>query len=142
MLRLCFPEYGADLIVRENREEREFHPESAAQALLAGHFDFAIMGSTDCFDNGETESGSAAGAGAGLIGTIESFEHMGQSLSRDAEAVVGDFEHRTVSLAANTDLDHPTYRRVLDGVVDEVHDYLLQADPVSHHMNSISCMDA
>src|SRR5437588_510898 len=106
MLRLCFPEYGADLIVRENREEREFHPESAAKALLAGHFDFAIMGSTDCFDDGETESGSAAGAGAGLIGAIKSFEHVGQSVHRDAKAVVGDFEHRAIPLAANMDLDH------------------------------------
>src|SRR5882672_2647582 len=139
---LDFPKCSAGSIIHNNREQREFHTEGASQAFLARDFDFAVMGSTDRFDNGEPESGSAAGAGTGFVGTIEAFEHMGQSVSRDAEAVVGDFEDRTIPLAADTDLDHATYRGVFDGVVDEVHDYLLEANPVPHYVNSSSCMDA
>src|SRR5258708_26160200 len=93
------------------------------------------MGGTDRFDDGESEPGSAAGAGAGLVGAIKAFEHVGQSVSRNAEAVIGDFENRADSVAANTDLDHATYRCVFDGVIDEVHDYLLQ-DRKSTRLNS------
>src|SRR5216684_1634135 len=100
------------------------------------------MGGTDGFDDGESEPGSAAGAGAGLVGAIEAFEHVRQSVSRNAEAVVRDFENRAIPLAANTDLDHASYWCVFDGVIDEVHDYLLQANLVPYDMNSTLCMDA
>jgi len=100
------------------------------------------MGGTDRFDDGEPEPGSATGAGAGLVGAIEAFEHVGQSMSRNTEAVVGDFEDRTIPLAANADLDHATCRCVFDGVIDEVHDYLLEANPIPHYMNSSFCVDA
>ena len=63
------------------------------------------MGGTDRFDDGEPEPGSATGAGAGLVGAIEAFEHVGQSMSRNTEAVVGDFEDRTIPLAANAAKD-------------------------------------
>src|SRR5216684_8846088 len=48
-----------------NRKQREFHTEGAAPALLARDLDVAVMGGTDRFDYGESEPGSATGAGAG-----------------------------------------------------------------------------
>src|ERR1700680_2399495 len=100
---LDFPKCSAGPIVRKKREQRELYAEAAAPAFLARDFDFAVMGSTDRFDDGEPHPSSAAGAGAGLVGAIEAFEHLRQSVSRDAGAVVGDFEDRTISLSANAD---------------------------------------
>jgi len=139
---LDFPKRSAGPIVRKNREQRELYAKAATPAFLARDVDFSVMSGTDRFDDGEPEPGSAAGAGAGLIGAIEAFEHMGQSVSRDAGAVVGDFEDRTISLSANADLDHPTDLGVFDRVIDKVHDYLLEANPVPHDVNSTSRMDA
>ena len=37
-----------------NREQREFYAEAATPAFLARDFNLAVMGSTDCFDDGES----------------------------------------------------------------------------------------
>src|SRR3984893_1077088 len=130
------PKCSAGSIVCKNREQGEFHAEAATPAFLARDFDFAVMGGTDRFDDRESEPGPAAGAGAGLVGAIEAFEDVGQSVRRNAEAVVGDLEDRTIPLTANADLDHAAYWCVFDGVIDEVHNYLLRSNPVPRHMNS------
>src|SRR6266853_156180 len=97
---LGFPKRSAGSIVRENREQREFHAEAASLAFLARDLYLAVMGCTDRFDNRESQPGSSGGAGAGLVGAVEALEHMGQRMSGDAKAIVGHFEYGDVPLPA------------------------------------------
>ena len=60
---------------------------------------------------------------------------MGQSVRRNSRTIVRDFEHCGVALSVDVDFDLAALLRVFDGVVNEVHNDLLQAGPVPFHVN-------
>jgi hypothetical protein len=56
-----------------------------------------------------------------------------QRLGGNADAVVADVEYRIGALALDAQGDAPAARGVLDGVVEQIHDHLLEARPVALH---------
>src|SRR5258708_11023853 len=84
------PNRSGGPVARRNREQRKFHAEGTTTTFLAGNFDLGIMCGADRLHDGETQSRSTAGTRASFVCAVEAFEHVGQSLKRNAGAIIGD----------------------------------------------------
>ena len=78
-----------------------------------------------------------AEAGAGLrrraADAPELLEHQPLVARRDPVAAIGDVDDDTAVHRGRPHLDQLPFRRVLDGVVDQVRQHLAQAHPVAPH---------
>src|ERR1700730_13303586 len=100
----------------------------AAMPGLAFDADLALEGSHDRLADAEAQA-VASGLGptrSGLVGSIEPLENARQVLRRDADAAVLDAQPRAamIGLGAERYVDLSRGGGKLDGVVDEVADYL------------------
>ena len=58
---------------------------------------------------------------------------MRKRLSGNAHAVICNVENRITALSFNRHLYPPAGRRVLDGIIQQIHDHLFQAARIALH---------
>src|SRR5215472_123978 len=96
--------------------ERLAHAEGAALTGGTVHLDFRTVRRADRFHDREAEARPTLLTRARAVDAKEALEHVRQRLRRDADARVGDVEHRVSSLAAHAQRHLPAVGGVLDGV--------------------------
>ncbi len=102
--------------------ERYVERERGAFAFARLHGDFAAVRLRDMADDRKTESGAARVATARPVDPIEAFPDPFEIAGRNADAVIAHDERDAVVDDACADLDRLIRTRVLDRVVDEVHE--------------------
>ena len=100
--------------------EGEGEGKFGAVAYLAFDPESAAVGFDDVLGDGEAEAGAAGFAGAGGVHAIEAFEDAFLIRQRNADAGVGDGDDGFARAGGGADVDVPAWRRVLDGVVEEI----------------------
>src|SRR5438105_6615757 len=98
------------------------------------------MSDANRFGNGEAQASSAGFAGAGLVGAVEALKNVRQGFGGNSGAGVGDLQNGIVVASTDFDCHFSSFRRVLDGIVNQVDDHLLEAGPISFHVNSWLCL--
>src|SRR2546428_2399589 len=118
--------------------QRQFDAKAAAAAFGAVDGDLSAMGQADRADDGESQPSSTHLTGACFVGSIEAFKNVWQIVSRNAQTGISHFENRMIVLPSYRDADISSFGRVLNGVIQEVHDYLLQPGRISLHFDGVS----
>src|SRR5215470_2132365 len=95
------------------------------------------MGNTDRLHDRESEARPTQIAASRFVGSEKAFKHMGESVSRNSYAVVGDFQHSQARVLANGNPDLAALLRVLDRIVHVVHDHLLQSRAIALDKNGL-----
>jgi len=85
-----------------------------------GHCDAATVSADEGVDDGQPESGTAAGPRPRRIRTIEPLEHALRVLLSHPRPVVDDFQNRIVVLCADAHRDISGTRSVLHGIDHQV----------------------
>src|ERR1700676_1084169 len=108
-------------------QEGQLNPESRTLVLRTFNRDSRLMSGADGLDNGQAESRSTRFARARLVGAIETIEDERQRCGGDSDACVCDGQDSMFLVSQKANKDASPLRRVLDCIVDEVHDHLFQA---------------
>src|SRR5512134_698058 len=99
--------------------------------------DRARVGLDDVLHDGEPQPGPPGVAGTLLVDAVETLEDPAEVLRGDADPVVLDAEADPASPRRGADADRPAAAVVLDGVVDEVHQDLLEPVPVPVRLGAV-----
>src|SRR5689334_6922918 len=84
----------------------------------------------DVSDDGEPEPGSAGLAGARLVHPVETLKGSRQGLRHDANTCVLYAHRDTVPLSIGEDVDRAACACILYGVIDQIHENLLDLVPI------------
>jgi hypothetical protein len=109
-----------------SRNRRKFHTEATAQSFLACHINSRGMRCTDRLHDRKSESGAAGGARTSFISPIKALEHMGKRLRWNSGPVIRYLDYDFAVFQVQTHVNRAADLRVLDCIVDEVHDDLLK----------------
>src|SRR4029079_8974084 len=93
----------------------------------------AAMQFDDLFDNCQPQSEAAVAARGRIFRLAETIEYERQKVSRDTHATVAYVHFHVRVGAPERDFDLPTLGRKLDGVGEQVAEYLLQPAEVAEH---------
>ena len=74
-------------------------------------------------DNGQAQASPLDFAGTAGIGPVKAFKDTRLFIFRDADTGVTDNEDRFMTLMADMDIDMAAWPVILDGIIQEVHDY-------------------
>ena len=85
----------------------------------------------------EPDSQAAARAVDGVVGLHEQVEDLRQHVGRDADALVGDAQHRVVAFAPDEHADHAFAARELERIRDQVADDLLEPHRIAAHPHGL-----
>ena len=78
------------------------------------------------FANGQTQSGASIGAGARFVSAVKTLEDVGDFLSGNSHAGVGNREHSNAVFGASADADFAVRLVIVKGVGNEVGDDLAE----------------
>src|ERR1035441_9982728 len=102
---------------------------------LALHRDGALHLFDDVLDDRKAQTGAPHLARPRLVHTIEALEDARQVLGRNPDTAVGNADsHPASGQTAGLHPDFPAPAVELDGVIQQVHERLLQLDLVAHHL--------
>src|SRR6516165_5879704 len=109
-----------------NSSVRSGHPNDEFRALphRTGDADVAAVDLGHMSYDRKTEPRAARFAVAGDVDAVKALEHPPQIARRNADAGVGNGEHRRIAVTLEQDVDPSSGRRVPDGVAKEVVDHL------------------
>src|SRR5262249_10682564 len=110
--------FGVRIIRQENRYC------CALIGALAGCLQPATIGTHESLGDPEAEAG-ARGGGGEAIATEEPFTKLRHLVRREAGAAVVHREHHVVTVPLGADFDRGAARRIFGGVVDDLHEGLL-----------------
>ena len=124
---------AALLLLRGRERENELRTD----VRRGDDVDIFLVGLDDLADDGEPEAGAFLVLAAGLVDLIETRPDLGQILLVDADAVVPHGHEDLFTDKMGNDIDRTVVSRKLDGVVDEVVEYLSDAVAVRVDRNGL-----
>jgi hypothetical protein len=80
--------------------------------------------------------------GSRSIDSVESFEKVSERLLRDAYSCIGHVKNGLPVDSKVGNRDCAALGSVFDGVVDEIHDHLAQANGIGDDVNGIAAIEA
>src|SRR5215469_12971438 len=122
-------------------QPRYFKAESGSPPLRALHAHAATVSCADRFHNREAKAGAAQFTRPGFIGSIKALENVCLAFLRNADPCIGYRQDRLVRLAGHADVDGSAFRSVLDGIVEEVHNHLLQTGLIAFNLHRLLRLD-
>ena len=101
-----------------------------ASARFAGNLDGSAVQSHDAFDQRKAQSESSRSGGSRGFNAIEAIEHVRDVFRRDPTAGVRHLNTERIAVAGCLHRCVPSWRRVIDGVLNQVADGALPQRPV------------
>ena len=105
--------------------------------LLAGHADRTVHHRDDVLGDRHAKAGSLYAADGGVALPLKRFKDMGDKFIAHANArildlkFIGCMTFRAAWFFCDFDADNPAGSRVLDGIVEQIEQYLVQTEPVT-----------
>src|SRR2546430_10016538 len=115
------------------RGERDREVERRAMPDRALHPDLASVHLHDLLNDREAKASPGNRLRRAAAYAPEALEHVADLLGRDADAGVGHAHQGVAAIDATRHGDYAAFRRVLDGVVDQVADHLDQPVAIARH---------
>ena len=115
--------------------DRDVERERRAFAFARLDRDLAAVRLRDVADDRETETGAAGVAAARPVDAVEALEDALEIAGRDPDAVIAHDERDPVADDARADLDRLARARVLDRVVEQVHERAAHLAPVADDLD-------
>src|SRR5437879_344162 len=91
------------------------------------------MGGTNGFNDRKAEARAAPLARASAMYAEKSFEDARKRRGRNPHTRVGDLDQGLVLASTDRQINRTAWRRVFDGIVEQVHHHLFHSSPVTLH---------
>ena len=93
----------------------------------------------DMFNDGESQAGASHLAGTRLVNSIKTLEKAGQISRGNSDTVISDRDAHLIVLGSRDLHSHFAIRAVeLHGIVQEIHQRLLEVDPLTEDRNFLN----